>query len=59
MKQKIAELKFAHIAAEDIFEMGSNKKDFKTKQEQKWIRDDIKRMKVIYKNKRYKLLTPK
>lgn len=33
-----------------------NKKDFKTKQEHKWIRDDIKRMKVIYRNKRYKLL---
>lgn len=56
IKPKIAELKFAHIVAEDIFETGSNKKDFKTKQEQKWIKKDTKRVKVVYRNKKYKLL---
>jgi hypothetical protein len=32
------------------------RKDFKTKKEQKWINEDIKKVKVIYKNKKYKLI---
>ena len=32
------------------------KEDYKTKQEQKWIIRDTKRVKVIYRNKKYKLI---
>jgi len=32
-----------------------NRKDYKTKQEQKWIDLDTKKVKVIYRNKKYKL----
>lgn len=31
-------------------------KDYKTKQEQKWIREDTKRVRATYRNGRYKLL---
>jgi len=32
-----------------------NRKDYKTKQEQKWIDLDTKKVKVIYRSKKYKL----
>ena len=32
------------------------RKDYKTKQEQKWVDEDAKQGKVIYKNKKYKLI---
>jgi len=32
------------------------KKDYKTKQEQKWIIEDTKRVKMVYRNKKYKLI---
>lgn len=32
------------------------KEEFKTKQEQRWIWEDTKRVRVVYKNKCYKLL---
>lgn len=33
------------------------REDFKTKKEQKQIFEDIKRVKVIYRNKKYKLIS--
>lgn len=33
-----------------------SKKEYKTKQEQQWIREDIKNIKVKYSNKQYKLI---
>lgn len=30
-----------------------------SKQEQKWIDEDIKKTKVVYRNKKYKLIPPK
>lgn len=35
------------------------KKEYKTKKEHKWIREDTKRMKVIYRNKKYNVIEPK
>jgi hypothetical protein len=35
------------------------KEDYKTKQEQKWIEEDTKRVKVVYRNKKYKLISPR
>lgn len=35
------------------------KRDYKTKQEQKWIKQDTKRVRVVYRNKKYKLILPK
>ena len=32
------------------------KEDYKTKQEQKWIAQDTKKVKVIYRDKKYKLI---
>lgn len=32
------------------------RKDLKTKEEQKWIIEDTKKIKAIYKNKKYKLI---
>lgn len=34
------------------------KKDYKTKQELKWINEDIKHLKLKYKNKRYQKIKP-
>lgn len=34
------------------------KKEYKTRQEQKWIREDTKRMRAIYRNKKYRLVEP-
>ena len=31
------------------------KEDYKSKQEQKWIKQDTKRVKLVYRNKKYKL----
>ena len=31
------------------------KQDYKSKQEKKWIEKDIKNMKVVYRNKKYKV----
>ena len=33
------------------------KDDYKSKQEQKWIDKDVKKMKVVYRNKKYKLIS--
>ena len=33
------------------------KKDYNTKQEKKWVDEDSKQGKVIYRNKKYKLIT--
>lgn len=35
------------------------KEDFKTKQEQRWIKQDTKRVRVVYRNKKYKLISPR
>ncbi len=34
------------------------KEEYKTKQEQKWIEQDTKRVKAVYRNKKYKLISP-
>lgn len=35
------------------------KKEYKTKQGQRWIIQDTKKVKVIYRNKKYRLIAPK
>ena len=35
------------------------KEEYKTKQEQKWIEEDTKKVRVIWRNKKYKLMTKK
>ncbi len=34
------------------------KEDYKTKKEQRWITQDIKRIKIVYRNKKYKFINP-
>ena len=33
------------------------KEDYKTQEEQKWIKEDTRKIKVIYRNKKYKLIS--
>lgn len=33
------------------------KEDYKTKEEQKWIEEDTRKIRVVYRNKKYKLVS--
>ena len=35
------------------------KEDYKTKQEQKWIEKDTKRLRLVWRNKKYRVVTQK
>lgn len=35
------------------------KEEYKTQREQKWIEEDTKRVRVVYRNKKYKLIPPR
>lgn len=35
------------------------REEYETKQEQKWIEQDTQRVRVVYRNKKYKLVPPK
>jgi len=59
LNSKLAEIYFDKRKSGQIKIWGHcfvNKKEYKTKREQKWIQDDTKRVKVVYRKKRYRLI---
>ncbi len=59
VNKKLAEVHFDKKKDDRMKILGHcfvHRKEYKTKQEQKWIREDTKRVRVTYRNGRYKFL---
>ena len=59
VNHRLAEIFFNKSKSGQIKILGHcnvKKKEYKTKQEQKWIVIDTRKIKVVYRNKKYKLI---